>query len=135
MSRQHDVITLRGIHVLLVGEDVHRLALFRSVLEYWDALVTACSSSDRALRAMERLRPNVLVVDIERIDGEAEGLMRRVRALPESAGGAIPAIAVVVIEDDAATQRLKTAGFDAHLKKPVPAVELGRAIVRLLGER
>jgi hypothetical protein len=135
MSRQHDAITLRGIHVLLVGEDVDRLALFRSVLEYWDALVTACSSGDRALRAMARLRPNVLVVDIERIDGEAEGLMRRVRALPESAGGGIPAIAVVVIEDDEATQRLKTAGFDAHLKKPVPALELGRAIVRLLGER
>lgn len=133
MKHGHDALSLRGLHVLLVGEDPERLELFTRVLEYWDALVTACGSAKSALRAMERMRPNVLVVDIERIDGEGDALIRQVRALPDDAGGRIPAIAVVVIAHDHEAQRLKAAGFDTHLTKPVPAVDLGRAILQLLG--
>lgn len=135
MNAGHEPFTLRGIHVLLAGDDTERLELFTSVLEYWGALVTGCNSAKSALHAMERLRPNVLVVDIEQIESEGEGLIRLVRALPEDAGGRIPAIAVVVIAREEEIQRLKAAGFDAHLTKPVPAVELGRAILRLLRGR
>lgn len=135
MNGGHEPFTLRGIHVLLASEDTERLELFTSVLEYWGALVTARNSAKSALHAMERLRPNVLVVDIEQIDGEGEALIRRVRALPEEAGGRLPAIAVVVIAREEEIQRLKAAGFDAHLTKPVPAIELGRAILRLVRER
>ena len=59
-------------------------------------------------------------------------LMRAVRCLEGPAGG-VPAIAVTAFARDRDRERALSAGFQAHLKKPIDANELASLLITLVG--
>jgi len=122
--------SLRGAHVLLLCDDAERLALFKQALEYAGALTTACASVDEAHAVTERLRANVVVVQL-RATGEHSRFIAALRALPMDRGGAIPALVLTGSAADA--ESLLAAGFHRHLTMPVHAAELCRALATLAG--
>ena len=72
MQRHHaEPISLRGVHVLVVCDDLERCTLFAQALRYEGALVTTAHSADDANAAMERQRANVIVVEL----GDADALL------------------------------------------------------------
>jgi CheY-like chemotaxis protein len=119
---------LRGVHVLLVCDDVERGALFAQALKYASALTTTCASADEAHVVMERLRANVIVVEL-RTAADCVRFIAAVRALPVERGGHVPALALTGSHDDG--DALRAAGFQLHLTMPVRAVELCGAVATL----
>jgi CheY-like chemotaxis protein len=129
--RSSRAATLRGVHILLVCDDAERCELFAQALKYAGALITTCTSPDEANTVMERLRVNVLVVELRTAHARAR-FIAAVRAWPSERGGHVPALALTGSHDDG--EALRAAGFQLHLTMPVRAVELCAAVAALARE-
>ena len=97
--------------------------------------VIAASSSEEALEAIGRERPDVLLSDIEMPGEDGHSLIRKVRALPPDRGRDIPAAALTAYARGEDRQKALLAGFQAHVSKPVPPAELTAVIAELAGRR
>ena len=129
--RSSRAAALRGVHVLLICDDVERCELFAQALKYAGALITTCASPDEANAVMERLRTNVLVVELRTAHDRAR-FIAAVRALSSERSGNVPALALTGSHDD--DEALRAGGFQLHLTMPVRAVELCDAVATLARE-
>ncbi|TMB04471.1 MAG: response regulator, partial [Deltaproteobacteria bacterium] len=120
-----------GLHVLLVDDDANTLDSLRALFEHYGARVTAVPSAAEALRALESLRPDVLVSDIAMPDEDGYQLIARVRELDRERGGAIPAVALTAFAADDDRVRALVAGYDVHLSKPVNPEEVVAFVTQL----
>jgi CheY-like chemotaxis protein len=73
----------------------------------------------------------VLLSDIAMPDQDGYALIRRVRQLPVEEGGEIPAIALTAYAREEDLARAMSAGFQAHLAKPVDPRDLLNRIAQL----
>jgi PAS domain S-box-containing protein len=122
---------LRGLRILLVDDDDGARELLARILEPTGARVHTAASAADGLASIIALRPDVLVSDIEMPGTDGIGFLRRVRALAEEEGGAIPAVALTAYVRDEERERILLAGFQAHLGKPVDADALVRVLAGL----
>ncbi|MBB5457819.1 response regulator [Paraburkholderia sp. Cpub6] len=110
-----------------------------AVLSTSGARVRLCAAGTEALdwlRATDPAQwPDVLLCDLMLAGEDGYDVLSRLRALeggrPSIRGGPLPAIALTGYTDALDEQRARTAGFDAHLHKPVAPAELIAAIRRL----
>jgi len=123
--------TLTGLRVLVVDDDADARALFTRVLEQCDARVRAVASATTALTTLESWKPDVLVSDIAMPEESGYVLMRRIRRLTPEHGGTIPALAVTAYAGADDVELALSAGFQAHVTKPVQPVELALAVAGL----
>jgi CheY-like chemotaxis protein len=114
--------------VLLVCDDTERCVLFAEALKYAGALVTVSSSADDARAVMERVRANVIVVEL-RDASDRMRVIAAVRGLPDDVGGKTPALVLTGSHDDA--EPLLVAGFQQHAAMPLRAAELCGAVAAL----
>jgi CheY-like chemotaxis protein len=121
-----------GVHVLVVDDDDDARQLLRTVLQYCGALVTVTASAREALSVVARVTPDALVSDIAMPQEDGYWLLRQLRALPATHGGAIPAIALTAHGAAHGPDRTLGAGFQAHLRKPIDPWELCRAVAGLV---
>jgi CheY-like chemotaxis protein len=124
-ERDADNLRLAGLRVLVVDDDEDAHLLLQRVLEDRGATVAVAASSQQALDALERCRPDVIVSDIGMPGMDGYGLIRSVRTLPPERGSCTPAIALTAYAGTEDTQRVFSAGFQWHLPKPV---DLGRLV-------
>ena len=117
-------IDLAGIKVLVVDDEIDARDLIRRVLSDCHAEVLLAGSARDALRLIENERPNVLVSDIGMPDIDGYELLKRVRALGQSRGGRMPAIALTAFARSEDRTRALRAGFLVHVAKPVEPSEL-----------
>src|SRR5438067_1259533 len=120
-----------GLHVLIVDDDASTLESLRALFEHYGARVTAVPSATAASRALESVRPDVLVSDIAMPDEDGYQLIARVRELDRERGGAIPAIALTAFAADDDRVRALVAGYDVHLSKPVNPEEVVAFVTQL----
>ena len=124
---------LDGLRVLVVDDDQDSLDLASAILSGVGAVVTTSRSAAEALELLRQERPDVLISDIEMPGEDGYALIRKVRTLDRSSGGATPAVALTAygrVED-----RLRTisAGYSMHVPKPVQPVELTTIVASLAG--
>ena len=112
---------LAGVHVLVVEDTDDSREVLKVVLEYCGALVTTAESAEKAKRILETIRPHVLVTDIAMPDDGLE-LIREVKAVAESKGIHIPAIAITAYQDR--REELLAEGFAELLEKPLDPITL-----------
>jgi signal transduction histidine kinase/CheY-like chemotaxis protein len=126
-----EVPTLEGLRVLVVDDDRDARDLFTRALEQYNARVTTVASAAAALEALARWKPNVLVSDIAMPGESGYVLMQKIRRLTPEQGGAIPALALTAYAglDDA--QLALSAGFQAHVAKPIQPATLALAVGEL----
>lgn len=122
---------LAGISVLLVEDDEDTREVLTVGLELYGASVVAVGSAAAALREIERQPPDVILSDIGLPDEDGLALIRRVRSLPPSRGGRVPAAAVTAFTLSDDTEGPTRAGFQAHFRKPVDTSTLFSAVARL----
>lgn len=118
---------LAGVHVLVVEDTDDSREMLRVALEYCGALVTAAASAAEAKRVLETLRPHILVSDIAMPDDGIE-LIREVKAVAESKGLRIPAIAITAYHGR--REELLAEGFAELVEKPVDPLTLCGTIRR-----
>jgi PAS domain S-box-containing protein len=128
-----DAPTLDGVAVLVVDPDPSVREVVGEILRRSGARVEAAGSAREGFEALLRVRPDVVLTELDLPDDSGHALLRRLRSLPEDAGGRTPAAAVTTrtrVED-----RVETllAGFQVHLGKPVHPLELLAVVANLAG--
>jgi PAS domain S-box-containing protein len=83
-----------------------------------------------ALRALKEFSPQVALVDIGLPVMDGYEIARAIRAMPEFAR--LPLVAVTGYGQPSDQEKVRAAGFDEHLVKPLEAGRIGAAIERLL---
>jgi signal transduction histidine kinase/DNA-binding response OmpR family regulator len=112
-------VRLDGINVLLVDDDDDGRELMAQALIAHGADVMPVSSAKMALDELRRARPHVLVSDIAMPDIDGYELIRCVRALPATDGGATPALAVTAHAGKDVPARALESGYDRYAAKPM----------------
>lgn len=124
---------LADVTVLIVDDEPDARELLELLLMESKAQVRAVGSARDALDMIPKLKPHVLVSDIGMPDMDGYQLIRELRSLPPSEGGATPAIALTAFARSEDRTRAMLAGYQVHLSKPIEPQELIAAIRSLAG--
>ena len=128
--------SLEGVRILLVEDDDDIRSLLRLALESRGAVLTAVDGTRAAVAAIDVETPDIVISDITMPGEDGHALLRKVRSLPLTRGGKIPAIALTALDSRESRVASRDAGFHYHLTKPVDAnklVEIVAGLVRLTG--
>jgi len=123
--------SLSGIRVLVVDDAPDNRDVAVEILRRCDADAIAAASAAEALAEMARRRPDVVLADIEMPGEDGYGLLRRIRALPADAGGALPVAALTAYASEQDRASVLAAGFAVHVPKPVDPLDLAKVVARL----
>jgi PAS domain S-box-containing protein len=124
---------LNGVHVLVVEDEPDGREMITAVLERRGAHVTAVTTVAEALASLEQSFPDVLLSDIGLPGEDGYALIRRVRSLPTDKARALPAVALTAYASTQDRERVASAGFQAHVSKPVEPAELTAIVARFCG--
>ena len=120
---QGDVdMPLGGLKVLLVDDSEDVLHVMRELLDMEGAVVTAASNGRQALEILKTAQFDLLLSDIGMPDMDGYTLMRAIREKED--GGDLPAIALTGFGAKEDMREAVSAGFSAHISKPVSLDDL-----------
>jgi signal transduction histidine kinase len=124
-----------GLRLLIVDDDPDSLGMVSSFFERCGATVATAASGAEALALVTAMRPDVLISDVGMPEMDGHELIRRVRALDRELGGAAPAVALTAYARSDDRTAALSAGFDAHVAKPVEPRELLAVVAGLVRRR
>ncbi|MEG4984372.1 chemotaxis protein CheB [Microcoleus sp. BR0-C5] len=129
------VPSLKGLHILVVDDQIDTCDFLKFVLEGYGAEVLTVTSARSAIAALTENpgRYDVLISDIGMPEEDGYFLIREVRALAAEAGGEIPVAALTAYASDKERERAIEAGFQRHMVKPIQPVVLGLMVANLVG--
>ena len=124
---------LHGKRILIVEDEPDTRDLFTQFLEQHGALVCQAASVHEALEHLDRELPDLLVSDIGMPGENGYALIRRIR---NSMGrrATLPAIAVTAYARAEDLHAAYSAGFNAHVSKPIDFDVLLPVIEKVLSE-
>ena len=122
---------LRGLSVLLVEDDPDNLELMASYLDGEGARTLSASSLAAALAMTKVVRVDVLVSDLELLDGDGCTLVTQLRQ--REGMEQLPAIAITGYSQQKWRDKAKTGGFTRYAIKPFSLETLVTWIVELTG--
>lgn len=110
-----------GCRVLVVDDSVDSAETLAELLRLWGHDVCIAHDGEEALRTAREVRPDVVLLDIglPDMDGYAVAAQLRAEGLPARLLVAITGYSELKDRD-----RMKEAGFDRHLVKPVEPAAL-----------
>jgi len=123
---------LYGLRLLLVDDEQDARELVRAILEQCGAKVRVAVDAAEGLDALRAEPTDVLISDLGMPGEDGYAFIRKVRALPASEGGRVPAIALTAHARAEDRVRALLAGFKAHLPKPVDPNELVASVAAVL---
>ena len=122
---------LEGLRILLVEDEPDASELIALVLKGSGAHVEAVESVGDALQRLPLFIPDVLLSDIGLPVESGYDLIRKVRSLDTNMNK-VPAIALTAFATENDRKKTLSAGFQAHLAKPVEPGDLVRTIQTLI---
>ncbi len=123
--------SLDGLSILIVDDDADARDLLTTMLGELGASVTTASSAAEAVSALQVVKPDILVSDIEMPEEDGYSLIRRIRAGEVETNGWFPAIALTAHARTEDRLLALSAGFQSHVVKPVEPAELAAVISSL----
>ncbi|PYS49445.1 MAG: hybrid sensor histidine kinase/response regulator [Acidobacteria bacterium] len=128
-KQQHEVQHEVNQCVLIIEDSPDTLSLLCTLFEQKGCSVVPATSAHDALRLASEQRPSIIISDIGIPHMDGYELLRELRRLPGLKD--VPAIAVsgYAMEED--RERASSAGFIAHLAKPINVDELFALIQKL----
>lgn len=123
---------LTGVRVVAIDDEADALGLLRIALESAGATVSTIGSAREALEELDRLSPDVLIVDIGMPEMDGHDFIGRVRALPNADLRDVPAAALTAFARPEDRTRALQSGFEMHLAKPIDPGELIAAVRTLV---
>jgi len=119
---------LRDMRILIIDDDAATADAIADMLQRRGAQVALAGSAVEASAVVKQFQPDVLVCDIAMPGEDGYSFIRRLRSLGAANGGAIPALALTALATDSDRRQALSAGFQAHLTKPIDIGHLTRAI-------
>jgi hypothetical protein len=130
---ERQLVSLRGLRVLVVDDDRDGLDLLSVVLTNAGAETRTSVSVAAALETLEQWPADVVVSDVEMPEEDGYALVRRLRALDARRGRRTPTVALTAYGRAEDRRAALTAGFNLHLAKPIDPAELVLVLANLLG--
>jgi signal transduction histidine kinase/DNA-binding response OmpR family regulator len=127
------VATLDGLRVLVVEDEADTREMVAFTLSRCGAEVRTFGTADEALRTLAEWVPEVLLSDIGLPGMDGYTFIRKVRELLKDSAGRVPAAALTAYAGGEDRLRALSAGFQAHLAKPLDPSELIALVARLGG--
>lgn len=124
-----------GLTVLLVDDEEDAREALRLILQQNGMVVTTAASAREAFELLVRLKPDILLSDIAMPGEDGLSLIRRVRLLPATGGGLIPAAVLSAYAGAGDRRKAFLAGFQHHIAKPVDPSHLLTVIASMAGRR
>ena len=126
-----DKNALNGLRILLVEDEPDARELIKMLLQGSGASVEAVNSASDALQRLPLFIPDLLLSDIGLPRESGYDLIRKVRSLSSDLKK-VPAIALTAFATESDRRMSLSAGFQAHLAKPVEPAALVTTIKSLL---
>jgi CheY-like chemotaxis protein len=126
-----DCPRLDGTRVLVVEDDADTREMIAITFERSGAWVDLAESAAEAFVVFQRERPHVVLMDLGLPDEDGFCLLKRLRELPAS-DGEVLAVALSGSGSPEDRDKTRTAGFQAHLMKPVGLSELLDLVVQVV---
>jgi PAS domain S-box-containing protein len=126
------VPALDGITIVAVDDNADARAFVDQVLRLHGAEVFSLETGAKAIEAVLRHHPKVVLCDLMMPEMDGYALLRRLRTLDDEAARNVPVVAMTALAG--AENHLKTqqAGFQVHLDKPIDPPRLIEAIQALI---
>ena len=122
---------LRGAWVLVVEDDEDHRRLAADLLMDLGAQVVVAANGSEGLKRLADRCPELILCDLRMPVMDGLAFAREVRT--NSPCRQVCMVALTAVRDPVAYLRTWTAGFDAHLEKPLTAEKLDEIAERLLG--
>jgi PAS domain S-box-containing protein len=122
---------LAGVKVLVVEDEPDTRELVKRLLEECHAEVVTAASAPEALGILGREIPDVLVSDLGMPGMDGYALIRQIRTTEGVGAADVPALALTAFARPEDKQRALSAGYEAHLAKPVEPSELVATVAGL----
>jgi two-component system cell cycle response regulator len=103
--------------ILIVDDNPSNLKLFTFLLALPGYAVTTASNAEQALGVLERLVPNLIIMDLQLPDVDGLTLTRQLKADPRMQGVPIVAVTASAMKGD--EEKARAAGVDGYMSKPV----------------
>jgi PAS domain S-box-containing protein len=123
-SASRQTSSLAGFSVVLVEDHNDSRELFAQALTNAGAAVVSFAGSEDAFRALDSVRPSVVVADIGLPGEDGYSFIRRVRAHSTPAVRSVPAIAVTAYATTPDRDEALAVGYQHHLSKPIDPHQL-----------
>ncbi|MBK7960039.1 MAG: response regulator [Bdellovibrionales bacterium] len=121
---------LDGLKVLTVDDNEDNRFLISSVLKSLGADVEVADSVEQGLRVYEEFKPDILLSDISMPGEDGDCFLRKIWNL-QAEGKKIPIVALTAYAAPEDIDRILSAGFSAHVAKPVNISHLSHTIAKL----
>jgi CheY-like chemotaxis protein len=119
--------------VLVVDDEPDAVGLVETILAARGARVTTAASVREALEAIRRHPPDVLLSDVAMPGEDGYALIHALRRSEAAGVRSLPAAAITAYAAANDRARTLTAGFQAHLAKPIEPDALVRVVAQLAG--
>ncbi|HYO93373.1 MAG TPA: response regulator [Polyangiaceae bacterium] len=116
--------------ILIVDDNAVNLKLARVLLAGEGYAVATAADAVEALRALETLRPSLILMDIQLPGMDGLELTRRLKAEPGTRSIVVIALTAYAMKGDA--EKAFAAGCDDYISKPIDIDTLPRTIARHL---
>src|SRR6266581_3458720 len=126
----HDTPALNGLRVLVVDDEPDSNDVVSTLLSSCGAEVRIAGSAAQALEVLTQWRTDVLVTDVGMPGEDGYGLLTKVRG-QQGESARLPAVALTAYASRDDRIRLLSAGFQAHVPKPVDPEELVTVVANL----
>lgn len=122
---------MRSGVILHVEDNPSNRKLVRDLLARRGYHLVEAETGEEALVLAERVRPRLVLMDLELPKLSGLGVTERLRAHPELSG--VPIVAVTALAFRGDVERAKAAGCDAVLTNPYDPMDLLRLVERYIG--
>ena len=112
----------QGVSVLVVEDHADSRHLAHALLTHLGARVAMAEDGEQGVEKIRRECPDLVLCDLLMPHMDGYELARQVRRSPEGAHACL--VSVTAFRDDTAHVRSWSAGFDAHLEKPITLAKL-----------
>lgn len=123
---------VKGARILIVDDEPDARETLAKVLRNRGARVWTAGSVPEAMALLTRNQPDIVLTDIGMPQEDGFSLLKRIHQDADPRVRSIPAIAVTAYSSPQDQQRVRRAGFHAHVTKPVPSAVLVRTISQVL---
>jgi CheY-like chemotaxis protein len=121
---------MRRTSVLVIDDHPANTKLVSFVLESRGYEVYAAENSEQAKDLLDRIQPDIILMDIQLPGTDGLTLTRELRADPRFAE--TPIVAVTAYAMAADEQMAREAGCDAYVSKPIDTRALGLLVARMI---
>jgi len=121
-----DSLGRQAAHLMIIEDDEDTLEMLRATLEMRGFRVTTCESAAETLRIAPSTAVDLIISDIGMPMMDGLEMIQRLRELENYRS--VPAIALTGYASSKDAKAALSAGFDAHVSKPIDPAELLRLI-------